>query len=106
MSRDVQFLKNSTWKVSGRLGQALDKLEAEREFDKLHGPRQYKVVDLDYPITCETCGGKGMWLEPGDAHRSEGWAPCPHQFCRGGKVFQKRVEIKRRIRVKANSQKV
>jgi hypothetical protein len=90
--------KEMTWK------DWLRHVAAEREFDKLHGRRQYKEVALkpeDW-YTCPRCEGTGSYLMSGDAHRSEGIVPCG---CHKGKVVSKTVEIKRRVRVKAGSHK-
>lgn len=77
---------------------------AEAEFDRVHGPRQYRTVQLpkaDWGL-CTRCDGKGQYLMSGDLHRSEGWVPCN---CHGGIVKEKVIEIKRRVRVKAGSQR-
>ncbi len=80
--------------------------QAEREFTKIHGPRQYKTVKLkpDEWYTCRVCNGTCSYEESADAHRSAGIVPCYH--CVGGLVRTKTVEIPRKVRVKAGSKKV
>ena len=39
---------------------------------------------------CKRCGGKGSWLMPGDAHKSEGWVPC--HSC-GGTGYEKEMKM-------------
>lgn len=74
---------------------------AEAEFDRVHGPRLYKTIQLPEEewYTCPTCSGAGQYLEQGDLHRSEGIVPCIH--CHKGLRRTKTIEVKRRVRVKA-----
>ena len=82
------------------------KLKKQRKFEKelesLYGPRKYETITIPREV-CSVCNGTNKVFESGDLHRSSGIIPCPAYFCEGGYVTKKRVEIKRRIRVKANS---
>jgi hypothetical protein len=82
----------------------LNYLAAEREFDKLHGPRQYKRVQLPESEwhKCTRCDGTRSYLMGGDAHRSPGIVPCG---CGDGIIREKIVEVKRRVRIQAKSEK-
>jgi hypothetical protein len=41
---------------------------------------------------CTACGGKGQYLMPGDAHRSEGIVPCMH-CSKDGKKYVHNVHV-------------
>jgi len=56
---------------------------------------------------CPTCSGTGSYLEQADAHRSEGWIPCPSLHCRGGVIVSKTVVVSKPVyRVKAGRNKL
>lgn len=61
-------------------------------------PATYRYVELPYGEweKCTVCNGKGVRLESGDLHRSEGWVPCMR--CDSGVI---KTKLEKLVRVKA-----
>ncbi len=62
----------------------------ELEDKKRLGRQLQSLITKAERESCPSCDGKGMWLMPPDAHRSEGWVPC--EACGG--TGEKRKETK------------